>query len=95
MRKIIFTILLTSFGLITNAQIKKGATLLGGQISFGNRQFEDDISKYEYKNSLISVNVGRAIKENTVVGIGFGYSWYSNYNSFDSSTNDSRQYDFP
>jgi hypothetical protein len=86
MRKIIFTILLACSGLLTNAQIKKGSTLLGGQLSIYNRQYENVDDVNERKTSLISASVGRAVKENTVVGIDFGYSWDNSYYSYDSST---------
>jgi hypothetical protein len=64
-----------------NAQIQKGRVLLGGQLSFGNsiNKFANP-GQQDQKSSSgnFRISGGKAVKENTVIGIDAGYS-FSNY----------------
>src|SRR5688500_14694907 len=60
-----------------NAQISKGSILLGGNLSFSSVKSEDGI-KQPNLNLNLSPSIGKAIKENLIVGVGLGYSRYRN-----------------
>src|SRR5687768_15131500 len=75
MRKVyllIFTAVLTTN--FVHAQIPKGSTWLGGSLGFYHSEdntYSDEIAKY----SSLSINpsIGKAIKDNTVLGLGVRY----------------------
>ena len=73
--------------LFINAQIRKGSILLGGQISSYNSTIDYSTNQKSQKNnsSTFNVSVGKAFKENSVVGLtlafnlsNFSYS-FNNY----------------
>ena len=73
------------FSLTTSAQIKKGSILLGGQIGFNDLKVDYNNAQPDQKNnnSLFSISVGTAIRENKVLGtsITYGHSDFDqNYN---------------
>lgn len=58
----------------TKAQIKEGATWLGGSIGFYQDKFDNPTSQYQKNQSLsITPAVGKAVKENLVAGISLRY----------------------
>ncbi len=75
-------VVLVFISFCANAQIKKGSILVGGQISAG--KFERDISNFfpipqplpfdqneEAKFLNVGISIGKAIKDNKVIGINF------------------------
>ena len=71
-----------------DAQIKKGATLLGGQLGFSSTTTDyQSTTPSSVKNSSISISptFGKALKENLVVGADFtfGYGKFGNKNSIE------------
>lgn len=82
MIKITTAVIATLFVLNTNAQIKKGITLLGGQISANSSKINVGAQSFPIPNpypvnpqnlvskaSLIGIKIGTAFKENKVIGI--------------------------
>ena len=71
---------------VTNAQIKKGATLLGGQFGFNSQKNQSDFQNMESKSMgyNISPAFGKAIKDNLVIGGDITFSYVKNdpYNTF-------------
>jgi outer membrane immunogenic protein len=77
------TIFIVCLAQISNAQIVKGSTFLGGSLSFGGSSSKDqNTSTQEAKSSGWSIGpqIGKAIATNKVVGLFLNYS-YSNYES--------------
>lgn len=78
MRKIILaTIALSMFVFSANAQIKKGSIFLGGDISgFSQKTKSGDVNTYKQSGIHISPVIGKAIKDNLILGanVGFGIS---------------------
>ena len=74
---------LVLISLISNAQIKKGTLLIGGQLSAGkSEQFNNyqsfpipqQTANYQsdnYKYVVVGVSIGKAIKDNKVIGVNF------------------------
>lgn len=73
--------------LLINAQIKKGAVLLGGQIS--NYTNTSDLSRtttdQKSTNGVFNISAGKAWKENTVWGLNLSY-YPSSLNAFNNNT---------
>ncbi len=69
------TTALITCGFIAKAQIKKDAVLLGGQISFYDSKSSNSNTLPNTKNNyaFFNLSVGKAIKQNTVVGVYGGY----------------------
>ena len=83
MKKAILPLLFVGISMAATAQIKKGSVLLGGQLSFslaknnvGNPQVSDQ------DGGLYNLSVGKAIKDNSVIGLfgGFGHTTNSYFN---------------
>ncbi|MDH7463633.1 hypothetical protein QEG73_20200 [Chitinophagaceae bacterium 26-R-25] len=74
MTKILFSFLVTLFAVTANAQINKGSVLLGGDVGFGDHKNSSNYSSNTYNTGSISLSIGKAIKENKVVGISLGFS---------------------
>lgn len=76
----------------SHAQIKKGAVLTGGGLSFYKSKDYGSANPPEskYNNAYLNLSAGKAVKENTVVGVYAGYgrnkSEY-NYNSSNKTSN--------
>lgn len=64
------------FASITNAQITKGSTYLGGSVGGGSSRIEDSNFPAEGKSSGFSINpaMGVAIKNNLIAGINLDYT---------------------
>jgi hypothetical protein len=75
----------TLFTLAASAQIKKGAILIGGQISFGNSKTDYHSTRpdQKYSSAYYNISAGTAVKENTVIGLyaGYGYFRYDDINN--------------
>ena len=76
MRKTLLIIFAIYGTLISQAQIPKNATLIGGQFSFSaQKKSNDGENWYRTNNSQnFSISAGKAFKENKVVGLSIGYS---------------------
>ncbi len=93
MLKITTAIFATLFVLQTNAQIKKGSILVGGQITANssktNSVFQSLPNPYTQtnveKSSLFGLNIGTAFKENKVIGLNFAFA--ANNETRESSPN--------
>jgi hypothetical protein len=80
-----------------NGQIKKESVLLGGQISYGKNDYGIRGLNQKYKNGTFAISVGKAYRENKVIGINIGYSptrQYNYYDGVDTSNVFSNRYEF-
>jgi outer membrane protein assembly factor BamA len=71
-----FTVLICS---ITQAQIKKGEIVLGGNLGYSDQSYTTDIpgansSSNSNKTLFISTSFGKAIKDNLVLGADISYN---------------------
>jgi hypothetical protein len=78
-KKILLAVIICLMITAANAQIKKGAFFLGGQLGFSTQNTKNDQSiTFQSKNNVInfSPSFGKAIRENLVVGadVNFGYN---------------------
>jgi hypothetical protein len=75
MRKIyaiLFFILVSS---VVNAQIKKNSFLLGGQLLYLNENYSyDNQDNQKREGGTIGVSLGKAFKENSVIGLNLGFT---------------------
>jgi hypothetical protein len=111
MMKILTALIATLFVLHTNAQITKGKVLVGGQISAGSSKtnilsqpFQNPLPNpfptnqtISNKLAIIGISIGKAIKENKVVGINFTtYSFNDRQTNiaFDTTSRKANQYEF-
>ena len=70
--------------LLANAQIKKGSILLGGQASFSHNNVNyppNQGSNQTLNNGSISLSWGKAISDNTVLGLDFQFGMSNNHNN--------------
>lgn len=74
MMKTIFFTLLVFITSNSSAQIKKQSVLLGGQLFYNNVKVEVEKLKSNSQSGTIGVSVGKAYKENSVVGININFS---------------------
>jgi hypothetical protein len=71
--------------------IPKGSLLIGGNFSFASNNFKNENNVETKSNAFtISPSCGIAVKDNLMIGLNFGYSfyknsYYSNYPYYDSS----------
>lgn len=74
-KTIAMAVLFTAAYSVTHAQIKKDAVLLGGQISFSSSKSSNNSTppNTATNNVFLNLSAGKAIKENTVIGIYGGY----------------------
>ena len=82
-----FTLILSACCIFTHAQIKKDAVLLGGQVSvYSSKPSGNSASpKTNNNNIFLNLSVGKAIKENTVIGLYGGYGQGKNENIYSIS----------
>ena len=71
MVKTCLAILLFGVSSISYGQIKRNAVLLGGQLSYYNDKNRSDSFIQNFESGRIGISAGKAIRENTVVGINF------------------------
>jgi hypothetical protein len=88
MKKNYFLLALLVSCLVSNAQIKKGSILLGGQVGFNNTVYSYKPSQpdQKYSNANVNVTVGKAYKENAVFGITAGYNHIASDNNYNGTT---------
>ncbi len=90
MKKIILLFLITTliFTVTIDAQIKKGAIFLGGDIGGSSQKTKKDGITTNNQNGLnISPVFGKAIKENLILGADVGFGLYeNNYSTLNPST---------
>lgn len=75
-KRILLTIFTVAVAATANAQIKKGALLLGGQFSFSSQKSEGSLSNSYYSSNnsfIVSPAIARAVKENLFVGFDLAY----------------------
>lgn len=74
--------------LFGNAQIKKDAVLLGGQVSLYQSKQEDvnTVSGNKINGANFNITAGKAIKENTIIGVYGNYGQSKMENTFSVST---------
>ena len=70
----------TCFNFIGSAQIKKGAILFGGQISYSDNNSKYPTTQANQKNqsAVFNITAGTAVSENKVFGIAATYSHFNN-----------------
>jgi hypothetical protein len=68
------TIAILLFAFVTKAQITKGSTFIGGQISGGKQKFTNGLNSQEQNALFISPAIGTAIKQNLIAGVDLTYS---------------------
>ncbi len=89
MKKIVtFTTVFTCCYLFTTAQIKKDAMLLGGQVSVYSAKNANNTNPPDtkYNNSLLSLNIGTAFKQNNIIGIYGAYGQGKSVNQYSSTS---------
>ena len=74
MRKFYFFVLVISIACSASAQIKKGSILLGGQLYYSNSKTQSENINQKSENGTIGVSLGKAFRENSVVGFNFSFS---------------------
>lgn len=72
------TIAILLFATITKAQITKGSTFIGGQISGGKQESKSGSNSQEQNTLYISPAIGTAIKQNLIAGVDLTYSHSKN-----------------
>ncbi|MBC8033136.1 MAG: outer membrane beta-barrel protein [Chitinophagaceae bacterium] len=95
MMKFYGLILVIMFSSTLSAQINKGAILLGGQLSYSKSDYEEDRNTNNTESGQFSVSIGKAFKENTVVGISLGFSPFEQkqvFPGFDTVNNEYNTY---
>ena len=70
----LLTIAIFLFASITKAQITKGSTFIGGQISGGSLKQESGSNVQKQSSFTISPAIGTAIKQNLIAGIDLTYA---------------------
>jgi hypothetical protein len=71
-----------------SAQIKKQSILLGGQLFYYNNKYQVENLNQKSQSGTISISIGKAIKENRIVGVNLGFSpiRQTNYLSYGDTT---------
>jgi hypothetical protein len=75
------------FASITKAQITKGSTFIGGQISGGQTETKNGSSTQKQSSFYVSPAIGTAIKQNLIAGIDFTYGQSKNESGYAYKTN--------
>jgi hypothetical protein len=89
MTKCYLFILLFVFSFTAQGQIKKQSVLLGGQLFYYNNKNQVENFNQKSESGTISVSIGKAFKENRIIGMNLGFSpiRQSNYlNNGDTTT---------
>jgi hypothetical protein len=73
---ILLSTLIAIFSLTSSAQIKRGSTILGGQVSFYNSEVESNtlLPDQDTKSATFQISAGKAFKENAVFGFYVEYA---------------------
>lgn len=75
-----------------SAQIKKGSILLGGQLFYYNDKTEKENIDQKYQSATFGVSLGKAFKENSVVGFNFAFSPIKQDNIYNGNDTFSLEY---
>ena len=79
MNRILLTLALSLFIMIANAQFQKGNILLGGDLSYAtNTSSVTNTPGQTNSGGPFNISLGKAIKENTIVGVNLLYSTNTN-----------------
>jgi hypothetical protein len=84
MNRIILSLALVLFIFSANAQFKKGDILLGGDLSYSANKTTSPYftGEAKYNSGIFNISLGKAIKENAIVGINLDFQPLTNtYNS--------------
>ena len=88
-RTLLIVALFIPSSIIVNAQFKKNDILLGGQLSYSYNSYNQKYSpntEYDQKtnNGIFTINIGKALNENTIAGINLSYlpSSENNYQNY-------------
>jgi len=87
MQKVYVTTLFLLLSLSSIAQIKKNSILLGGQLSYFNNRTEWSNSNQKREEGNIDLLVGKAVKENKIIGVIISFSPFRQANSYLGDTN--------
>jgi hypothetical protein len=89
MTKCYFSLLLLLLSFTVNGQIKKQSIVLGGQLFYYNNKNQVDNLNQKSESGTISISIGKAFKENKVIGINLSFSpiRQSNYLNGSDTTN--------
>ena len=74
MQKSIFTLLLLPVCISSQAQIKKGASLLSSQFSYSDDRTSYQLTEEKNQTGLVKVLAGKLIQENKVLGVTAAFS---------------------
>ena len=74
MRKSYLVALLVFSSSILSAQIQKGSVLIGGQLNFSTTKNETEDIHSKSTGGTIAISIGKAINENTVLGLNLSFS---------------------
>ena len=74
MTKCYFSLLLLLLSFTVNGQIKKQSIVLGGQLFYYNNKNQVDNLNQKSESGTISISIGKAFKENKVIGINLSFS---------------------
>jgi hypothetical protein len=78
-REILLIAIIISSAITVQAQVSAGKYLLGGSFSaYDSKNAESSLHTHQ-QNGAASIQLGKAIKENTVIGIIASYSYYKNH----------------
>jgi hypothetical protein len=96
MNKCYMFVLLLILSISTSAQIKKKSILLGGELNYYNDKTQIENLQEKYEGGSIGISIGKAFKENSVVGFNFSLSpseqtYFPNGNEMITFTN--KRYD--
>lgn len=86
------SLLLACTGLMGTAQIKKGAILLGGQLSYNSNSNaywnvnQPNQTNQKSSGGNFNIAIGKAFKENTVTGVNIGFGSSKSDNFYNGST---------
>ena len=74
MTKYYFFVLVFFVSVTGSAQIKQSSILLGGQLSYYNDKNQIENLNQKSESGTIGVSIGKAFKENSVIGLNFNFS---------------------
>jgi hypothetical protein len=77
MTKFLLSCLIACIVVSADAQIKKNAILLGADFNFtGQKSSNNHDDKWKYLHSDINISIGKAVKQNAVIGLNLGFTPY-------------------
>ena len=89
-RIILSIVVFISVSTVANAQFTKGSLVLGGSLGYSDFKSTSnnptDRPETKYTGGIFNINLGKAIRENAVVGINLSYSHNSQNNYYTGNT---------